>query len=102
MSNDDRHEWYKAALSTIGDIPADLLERACVAARKVCDHPAKIVPFICSHEPELLKWRRENLHRATKIMENIESPRLEKADPNYMTAADLAELKANLAYSLRE
>jgi hypothetical protein len=101
MSNDDRHEWYKAALATIGDIPADLLERACIAARKVCDHPAKIVPFICSHEPELLKWRRENLHRATKIMENIEAPRLEKADPNYMTAADLAELKAELADSLR-
>jgi hypothetical protein len=101
MSNDDRHEWYKAALSTIGDIPADLLERACVAARKVCDHPAKIVPFICSHEPELLKWRRENLHRATKIMENIEAPRIEKSDPNYMTAADLAELKADLADNLR-
>lgn len=83
MSDDDRFEWYKAALMTIGDMPADLLQQACAAARRVCDHPAKIVPFICDHNhktpkpwQDTLRWRQRCLREARAKMENINAKRI--------------------------
>lgn len=100
MQEGERTAWLLAALTTIGDMPEDLLEDACAAARRVCDHPAKIVPFICDHNPDILKRRRDNLHYAQAIMRNLNAPRIEKHDPQYMTAQDLAEIKAELAGAL--
>lgn len=86
---------------TIGDIPLSFLQRATAAARKVCDHPAKIVPFICQFEPDTARWASDKLRHARATVENLNAPRLEKHDPEYMTAADLAELKAELVGSLK-
>lgn len=85
---------------TIGDIPLSFLQRATADARKVCDHPAKIVPFICNHDPDTVRWANDNLRHARARFENLNAPRLEKQDPDYMTAADLAEMKAELAGAL--
>lgn len=100
MQEGDRTAWYKAALMTIGNMPEDLLAESCAAARKVCDHPAKIVPFICAFNPNPLKWRQEALRDAQRIIENLNAPRIEKHDPDYMTAQDLAEMKKELANGL--
>ena len=101
MQEGDRTAWYKAALMTIGDVPLSHLRRACAEARKVCDHPAKIVPFICKFEPDVARWSLDNLRNARSLVENLDAPRLERTEPDYMTAADLAELKAELVQSLR-
>lgn len=100
MQEDDRTAWYKAALMTIGDIPLSLLKRATAAARKACDHPAKIVPFICNYEPDTAGWAADKIRTARATVENLNAPRLEKHEPDYMTAQDLAEMKAELAASL--
>lgn len=100
MQEGERTAWYKAALMTIGDIPLSILQRACEAARKVCDHPAKIVPFICKFEPETVRWANETVRHARARVENIHAARLPKQEPEYMSAEDLAELKAELAAGL--
>ena len=107
MSEDDRLEWCMAALATIGDMPEDLLDEACRAGRRRCDHPAKIVPFICDDESntvkpwlDTLKRRKEELRVRGILFANVNAPRLEKHDPQYMTAQDLAEIKAELAGAL--
>lgn len=46
FSEDDRALWLKVATETVKDIPAAILRQAIIEARKVCDHPSKIVPFI--------------------------------------------------------
>ena len=86
---------------TIGDIPLSYLQHATAAARRVCDHPAKIVPFVCNWELEAVKWANDNLRHARARFENLNAPRIEKHEPEYMTAADLAEMKAELADALR-
>lgn len=101
MQEGDRTAWYKAAVMTIGEIPLVYLRDATADARKVCDHPAKIVPFICQWEPEAVRWANEHVYQARKRVENLSAPRLEKHDPEYMTAADLEELKAELANAMR-
>lgn len=100
MQEADRTAWYKAALMTIGDIPLSLLRRATAQARKVCDHPAKIVPFICKFESDTVRWANDKVRHARATVENLTAPRLEKHEPEYMTAQDLAEMKAELAVSL--
>jgi hypothetical protein len=67
MTEPARREWLTVAWGTLRGIPADLLEQGCAHARKIADHPAKIVPAImlevdaqwegrkrqaCSHRPE--------------------------------------------------
>lgn len=100
MQEGDRTAWYKAALMTIGDMPLSLLKQAAAEARKVCDHPAKIVPFICKFEPETARWASEKLRYARAKVENLHAARLPKHEPEYMTAQDLAEMKAELASAL--
>ena len=78
MSEADRIEWLKEAVETIGDIPQDLLEMACNKAKRICDHPAKIVPFICKETEELVAFRKKQAAHAKAQRENAASPRLTK------------------------
>lgn len=105
MSSEERTAWYKAALMTIGDMPESILAQACTEARKRCDHPAKIVPFICDAESKTQKpwlstwaWMKRRLNEDRARVENLNAPKL--ASPNYVTAADFAELRAELTASL--
>jgi hypothetical protein len=81
MTEADRVEWLKAALMTIGDCPKDLLEDACFEARKVCDHPAKIVPFICGHIKDRPAWRWEQVRYIESKIENFDKPKLTVQKP---------------------
>ncbi len=78
MSEADRIEWLKVAVETIGDIPQDLLEMACQKAKRACDHPAKIVPFICKETDELVAFRKRQADHARRQRENAANPRLTK------------------------
>jgi hypothetical protein len=107
MSEADRIEWLKAAMEVIGDIPQDLLESACAKAMRVCDHPAKIVPFICQETDDSVKWRRINLRTAQTKLENIEKPRLQKqgfeldGEDRRAVSVGIGELLAELEAKVR-
>lgn len=55
-----RREWLASAWGTLKDYPADLIERGCAHARRVADHPAKIVPAILAEVDDALKARQRN------------------------------------------
>lgn len=76
MSEADRIEWLKAALLTIGDCPRDLLDAACKDARRVCDHPAKIVPFICDWIGDSVKHRQQQVDWAWQQLASAGKPKL--------------------------
>lgn len=100
MQEADRTAWYKAAMMTIGEIPLVFLRSACAEAAKVCDHPSKIVPMICKHQPDSVRWAIKHLRQCRARVENLNAPQIEKQEPNYVTAADFAELRAELTASL--
>lgn len=92
MSSDDRTEWLRAAQVTLCDIPADLLQRGCEAARRVCDHPSKVVPAILSEikmAMELRQARRPVTHE-----EREAQPRL--PNPEYVDPAEISALIAKI------
>lgn len=78
MTENDRNEWLKVALGAIGNIPQDLLVTASAKAMRACDHPAKIVPFICKETDEHVEHRRQHLARCQTEIENYGRPRLER------------------------
>lgn len=86
---------------TIGDIPLSILRRACEQARRNCDHPAKIVPFICKFEPDGVRWANETLRHAQARVDNFNAPRIAKQEPEYITPEEMAELKNELLQSLK-
>jgi hypothetical protein len=100
MQEAERTAWYKAAIMTISDVPLQILRRACEQARRTCDHPAKIVPFICNFEPEAVRWSKEALRHAQAQVDNFNAPRIAKQEPEYITADEMAELKNELLQSL--
>lgn len=100
MSEADRIEWLKEAVEAIGDIPRDLLEDACTKAKRVCDHPAKIVPFICKETQELVAWRKKKAREAAAQRENAGKPRLERKPEPELDQTGLAEDIGALAREL--
>jgi hypothetical protein len=100
MQEGDRTAWYKAAMMTIGEIPLSLLRPACAEAAKVCDHPSKIVPFICKYQPDSVRWALKHLRNCRARVENLNAPQIEKHDPEYVTAEELAGLRAEMVKNL--
>jgi hypothetical protein len=101
MQEAERTAWYKAAIMTVNHIPLSILQRACEQARRNCDHPAKIVPFICKFEPEAVRWANDAIRHAQALVDNFNAPRIAKQEPEYITADELAELKNELLQSLK-
>lgn len=100
MQEADRTAWYKAAMMTIGDIPLVFLRSACAEAAKVCDHPSKIVPLICKHQPDAVRWAIKHLRHCRARVENLNAPQIEKHEPEYVTAEELASLRSEMASKL--
>lgn len=67
MTEDDQTAWIGAALGTLSGIPADLLERGCLAARKVADHPSKIVAAIFKEIGAAWDTRKRDLSKVSRI-----------------------------------
>lgn len=100
MQEAERTAWYKAAIMTVNHIPLSILQRACEQARRHCDHPAKIVPFICKFEPEAVRWAEEQIRYAQAQVNNFNAPRIPKQKPEYITPEEFAALKEELMQSL--
>ena len=100
MQEGERTAWYKAAVMTINYIPLSILQRACEQARRSCDHPAKIVPFICNFEPEAVRWANDAIHHAQALIDNFNAPRIPKQEKEYITPEEFAALKEELMQSL--
>lgn len=64
MTEDDRAAWIAAALATIGYLPDFVLRDATAHARRVADHPAKIVPAIIAFSEEPMAQLRKMRRRA--------------------------------------
>jgi hypothetical protein len=59
MTEEARRDWLAVAWGTLRHLPADLLAAGCAEARKVADHPSKIVPIIVAYaEPRLDSRKR--------------------------------------------
>jgi len=84
MDEEGRAEWLAVAWETIGHLPADLLRIGCAHARKVADHPAKIVPAIIAETRELLAQRRRNAQP-----DRTEAPQLESRRCTPMAAEEI-------------
>jgi hypothetical protein len=81
MATEARREWLTVAWGTLREIPADLLKRGCAHARRVADHPAKIVPAIMDEIRETWDYRRTrrtqiiaDQHRTTALPPPPETP----------------------------
>jgi hypothetical protein len=59
MDESARREWLAVAWDTLKDIEPELLAKAARNARKLCDHPSKIVPTIVAEVDELTRYQRE-------------------------------------------
>lgn len=94
-----RTEWFKVARGTVGHLPIDLLRIGCDHARKVADHPSKIIPSIIAEVDDLLAQRRANEREGRLNQDRLPPPSKRnlmdrRGEP--MSAADTAELNETL------
>lgn len=97
MSEEARRDWFAVAWKTVGHLPPDLLSMGCEAARKSCDHPAKIVPAIIAATEAWMEARR--YHSLPREQEALPAPVKKhvmdrRGQP--MSEADTAELNGIL------
>ncbi len=79
MSDTDRHEWLVVAYDEIKTIPVCELSIRCAHARKVADHPSKIIPAIFSAPVESYlsaRWYSDRLKSAEAKYANRNAKRL--------------------------
>lgn len=63
FSEGDRRAWLASATITLKGIPPDLLERGVAHARRVADHPAKVIPAIMVEIEESWEGRKTERRR---------------------------------------
>lgn len=85
MSEDERYLWLEAAWPEVEFMPATVLSNACAEARRVVDHPAKLIPAIirfgseraeklrADYRHELAAWNNRNARRLTAQVEPEQS-----------------------------
>lgn len=73
MDEAAKADWLAAAWETTGHLSSDLLSIGCAHARKVADHPSKIVPAIIAETAGLLKARRDNAKPAHRDVPALEA-----------------------------
>lgn len=105
MTQDDRKEWIKIAIHEVKDMPADIFFDACAEARKVCDHPAKIIPMVSQYKPKFygMNVRRKAYQDALMALENIDAKRLGyvASDAGNDETAEVSELIAQLVKDMQ-
>lgn len=60
MTERETEDWLNVAMTTIGDLPQDLLERGCAEARATCTHHGQIVPAIVKETRERWEARQRS------------------------------------------
>lgn len=61
MTERERQDWITVARNELRGIPADLMQRGCSHARKVADHPSKIIPAIFKEVGAVWESRKKSL-----------------------------------------
>ena len=84
MTTGDQKAWLATAAETLSGIPADLLEMGCTAARKVVDHPAKIVPAIFKEVGRMWERRRRDAADVAQLIALAAEP--EQPAPSYVSS----------------
>ncbi|MCW2405053.1 hypothetical protein M2336_001682 [Sphingobium sp. B1D7B] len=101
MSQDERKEWLRIAYLEVENIPGCEFFDRTAHARKVADHPAKIIPSIFGHKFtfDITGSYKSRLHSARKRLENAEAPAL-PAPPQeeYCTPEQIAAIKAEYGF----
>jgi hypothetical protein len=92
MSAEDRDAWVKVARATLSGIPADLLAVGCKEARKRCRFASEIVPVIFETTEASWKHRVQQLEWERQAFANRHAPRLDSAEPEYVSAAEVRKL----------
>ena len=87
MDETARRDWFAVAWDTLRDIEPELLARAAKNARKVCDHPSKIVPAIVAEVHELTRFEREMEAIVCRHVTELPSP-----PPEYVTPAEASRI----------
>lgn len=91
FSDGDRRAWLASAAMTLKGIPADLLERGIVAARRIADHPSRIVPAIMAEIGNAWEARRESVRREqVEAVQRLPAPEADVCTPE-QAAAIMAE-----------
>lgn len=96
MSSDERGTWLAAAWAEVQDMPAAAFVSACAEARKVVEHPAKLVPTIIRCSEPFASQLRRKLVRAEAEWANRNAPRL-----TVVPGADEADDRAEVAEMMR-
>lgn len=101
MGSDERRTWLVAAWAEIKDIPIGPFLSACNTARKICDHPAKIVPTIIRDSQELTAVIRRNQSAAEPSERKaLPAPYREEPDEEQLeVAAMMRDLMSKLRSS---
>ena len=91
MTLDDRTEWLTIAADEVADVPGEVLIAACRAARKTCDHPAKLIPAILAYAEEHVVYLRAAVRREIKPKLVQIAPPVSEIRPSLppMTQADV-------------
>ncbi len=104
MTADDRREWLIVALPEVEKIPACEFFDACAHARKIADHPAKIVPSIHSYKPRPytgVAAVRLGLSHKRGLLANLNNERLtderKSYEPDEALRKGMADLIAELS-----
>lgn len=102
MSSDERGTWLAAAWAEVQDIPAAAFLDACAEARKIVEHPARLVPAIVRASEPYASQLRRRLVREEAQWANRGAPRIAAtiADPVDETP-EVAELMRGLIASLK-
>lgn len=94
--------WLTAAWAEVSDMPAEAFLAACKEARRIVDHPAKLVPAIIREGALLTDLLNRRYRRELASWENRNAPRI-PAQPEPWeaereeVAALMADLRAKLA-----
>jgi hypothetical protein len=96
MGEDERADWLTVAMSELmrpPSVPSSYFQRACAHARRVADHPSKVVPAIFNYDPGHLLSRKsleKELGEITAEIGNMEAARLEA--PTYCTPEEARDI----------
>jgi hypothetical protein len=69
MTEESRRDWLAVAWDTLKHIPPDILTIGASKARRLCDHPSKIVPTIIAQTTDLMRWQRNTRAAPVALIE---------------------------------
>lgn len=91
FSEQDRKLWLAVALETVKDLPTDLLQRGIIHARRVADHPSKVVPSLMAEVAGEWERRKRDSARIDRLLALAAEPD-EPVQPEHVEPMTLAEI----------